>query len=141
MLLVRAASERVRSPLRHARKTAQEALTMPRETAGRVMKTAEGFAGLAADRRPGGAGLLDRGAELVMNPGWIAGMWRSRPNQSLDPSHFTDRVLEARGGCRNKRGDPAPALAIVFPFCGTCHPIGVLMSCTPTPRTVEIPAI
>jgi WS/DGAT/MGAT family acyltransferase len=48
MLLVRAASERVRSPLRRARKTAQEALTMPRETAGRVMKTAEGFAGLAA---------------------------------------------------------------------------------------------
>ena len=48
MLLVRAASERVRSPLRRARKTAQGALTMPRETAGRVMKTAEGFAGLAA---------------------------------------------------------------------------------------------
>lgn len=48
MLLVRAASERVRSPLRRARKTAQEALTMPRETATRVMRTAEGFAGLAA---------------------------------------------------------------------------------------------
>ena len=48
MLLVRAATERVRSPLRRARKTATEALTMPRETAGRVMKTAEGFAGLAA---------------------------------------------------------------------------------------------
>jgi len=48
MLLVRAASERVRSPLRQARKTAQEALTMPRETASRVIKTAEGFAGLAS---------------------------------------------------------------------------------------------
>ena len=48
MLLVRAASERVRSPLRRARKTAQGALTMPRETANRVMRTAEGFAGLAA---------------------------------------------------------------------------------------------
>ena len=48
MLLVRAASERVRRPLRRARKAAQEALTMPRETAGRVMRTAEGFAGLAA---------------------------------------------------------------------------------------------
>jgi diacylglycerol O-acyltransferase / wax synthase len=48
MLLVRAASERVRSPLRRARKTAQDALTMPRDTANRVMRTAEGFAGLAA---------------------------------------------------------------------------------------------
>ena len=48
LLLVRAASERVRNPLRKARKTAQEALTMPRETANRVMRTAEGVAGLAA---------------------------------------------------------------------------------------------
>jgi diacylglycerol O-acyltransferase / wax synthase len=48
MLLVRAATERVRTPLRRARETAQEALTMPRETANRVMRTAEGFAGLAA---------------------------------------------------------------------------------------------
>jgi diacylglycerol O-acyltransferase / wax synthase len=48
LLLVRAATERVRSPLRRARKTAQEALTMPKETANRVVKTAEGFAGLAA---------------------------------------------------------------------------------------------
>lgn len=48
LLLVRAASERVRSPLRRARKTAQEALMMPRETANRVMRTAEGFAGLAS---------------------------------------------------------------------------------------------
>ena len=48
LLLVRAASERVRSPLRRARETARGALTMPRETANRVMRTAEGFAGLAA---------------------------------------------------------------------------------------------
>ncbi len=33
MMLVRAASERVRGPLRQARKTAQTALTMPRGTA------------------------------------------------------------------------------------------------------------
>jgi WS/DGAT/MGAT family acyltransferase len=48
LLLVRAASERVRSPLRRARKTAREALTMPRETATHLRRTAEGFAGLAA---------------------------------------------------------------------------------------------
>ena len=35
-------------PLRVARKAAREALTMPRSTAGRVMRTAEGFAKLAA---------------------------------------------------------------------------------------------
>ncbi|MGH2950721.1 MAG: wax ester/triacylglycerol synthase domain-containing protein, partial [Solirubrobacterales bacterium] len=48
MLLVRAAPERIRRPLRSARKAAANALTMPRETATRVMRTAESFANLAA---------------------------------------------------------------------------------------------
>ena len=48
LLFVRDASDRIRAPLRAARKAAREALTMPRSTAGRVMKTAEGFAKLAA---------------------------------------------------------------------------------------------
>ena len=48
MLFVRAAGSRVRGPLRVARKAAREALTMPRGTATQVMKTAEGFANLAA---------------------------------------------------------------------------------------------
>jgi diacylglycerol O-acyltransferase / wax synthase len=48
MLFVRAATDRIRSPLRAARKAATGAITMPRETASRVRKTAEGFAGLAA---------------------------------------------------------------------------------------------
>ncbi len=48
MLFVRAASDRVRAPLRVAQKAAREALGMPRSTAGRVMRTAESFAKLAA---------------------------------------------------------------------------------------------
>ena len=48
MLFVRAASERIRQPLRSARKAATEAIRMPGETASRVMRTAEGFVGLAA---------------------------------------------------------------------------------------------
>jgi diacylglycerol O-acyltransferase / wax synthase len=48
LLFVRDASDRIRTPLRAARKAAREALTMPRSTAGRVMRTAEGFAKLAA---------------------------------------------------------------------------------------------
>ncbi len=48
LLFVRDASDRIRAPLRAARKAARGALTMPRSTAGRVMKTAEGFAKLAA---------------------------------------------------------------------------------------------
>lgn len=48
MLVVRAASDRIRKPARAARKAALSALTMPRETAGRLRRTAEGFAGLAA---------------------------------------------------------------------------------------------
>ncbi len=48
MLFVRAASDRIRQPLRAARKAAQGALRMPRETATSLVRTAEGFAGLAA---------------------------------------------------------------------------------------------
>jgi diacylglycerol O-acyltransferase / wax synthase len=48
MLFVRAATDRIRTPMRTARKAALSALSMPRETAGRVMRTAESFAGLAA---------------------------------------------------------------------------------------------
>jgi diacylglycerol O-acyltransferase len=48
MLFVRAASDGIRAPLRAARKAARSALTMPRDTASAVMRTAEGFANLAA---------------------------------------------------------------------------------------------
>jgi WS/DGAT/MGAT family acyltransferase len=48
MLFVRAASDRIRQPLRAARNAALEAITMPAGTASRVMRTAEGFVGLAA---------------------------------------------------------------------------------------------
>ncbi|MDX6583253.1 MAG: diacylglycerol O-acyltransferase / wax synthase [Solirubrobacterales bacterium] len=47
LLFVRDASDRIRAPLRAARKAARTTLTMPRSTAGRVMRTAEGFAKLA----------------------------------------------------------------------------------------------
>jgi diacylglycerol O-acyltransferase len=48
MLFVRAASRRITNPLRAARKAAREAISMPGSTAGRVMRTAEGFAKLAS---------------------------------------------------------------------------------------------
>jgi diacylglycerol O-acyltransferase len=48
MLFVRAATDRIRDPLRAARNAARNALTMPRESASQVMRTAESFAGLAA---------------------------------------------------------------------------------------------
>ena len=48
MLFVRAASHRITNPLRAARGAAREAISMPRSTAGRVMRTAEGFANLAS---------------------------------------------------------------------------------------------
>jgi WS/DGAT/MGAT family acyltransferase len=47
MLFVRAASDRVAAPLRTASKAARSALTMPRETATSVMKTADSFRKLA----------------------------------------------------------------------------------------------
>ncbi len=48
MLLIRGARDRIRRPLKTARKAALGAVTMPRETASRVIKTAEGFTSLAA---------------------------------------------------------------------------------------------
>jgi diacylglycerol O-acyltransferase / wax synthase len=47
LLFVRAATERIREPLRRARRAAVGALTMPGETASRVMRTTEAFAELA----------------------------------------------------------------------------------------------
>ena len=47
LLFVRAATERIRKPLRRARHAAQGAITMPGETASRVMRTTEAFAELA----------------------------------------------------------------------------------------------
>ena len=47
LLFVRAASERVREPLGRARRAAVGAITMPAETAGRVLRTTEGFTELA----------------------------------------------------------------------------------------------
>src|SRR3954452_7187520 len=47
MLFVRAASDRIREPLRSASKAARSALKMPRETATSVIRTAEAFGGLA----------------------------------------------------------------------------------------------
>ena len=48
MLLIRGARDRIRKPLSTARKAALGAVTMPKETAGRVLRTAEGFTSLAA---------------------------------------------------------------------------------------------
>ena len=50
LLFVRAATDRIREPLRRARRAAVGAITMPGETAARVMRTTEGFAELAATR-------------------------------------------------------------------------------------------
>jgi diacylglycerol O-acyltransferase len=48
MLFVRAASQRITTPLRAARSAARDAISMPRSTASRVMRTADGFRKLAS---------------------------------------------------------------------------------------------
>src|SRR5262249_7882226 len=48
MLVARAASDRVRKPIRAAGRAARSAVTTPAQTAGRVMRTAEAFTGLAS---------------------------------------------------------------------------------------------
>ena len=60
LLFVRDASDRIRTPLRAARKAALEALTMPRSTAGRVMRTDGGLREARGQRADGAAHLPQR---------------------------------------------------------------------------------
>src|SRR4051794_4718969 len=113
MLLVRAASARVREPLRVARKAARGALTMPRDTAGRVMKTAESFAGLAARGPAAPQTFLNQAIGRDRRVGFAkTGLEALKAAKGSGGATVNDVILAAAtGGLRRtfeRRGEPVP---------------------------------
>ncbi|MFL5869636.1 MAG: WS/DGAT/MGAT family O-acyltransferase [Solirubrobacterales bacterium] len=113
MLFVRAASRRITNPLRTARKAAQEAISMPRSTATRVMRTAEGFAKLASSGPTAPRTFLnpeigrDRRVAFVATQLDLLKAMRGK-----SPATVNDVILSvATGGLRRyfeRRGEPLP---------------------------------
>jgi WS/DGAT/MGAT family acyltransferase len=113
MLMVRAASARVREPLRVARNAARGALTMPRDTAGRVMKTAESFAGLAARGPAVPMTFLNQEIGRDRRVGFARGSLDSIKAAKGDGGATVNDVIlaAATGGLRRtfeRRGEPVP---------------------------------
>ncbi len=122
LLLVRAASERVRSPLRRARATARGALTMPRETATRVMRTAEGFAGLAAGGPSAPKTLLNSEIGRDRRVGFVASSLEEvKAARGSTEATVNDVILSVATGALQRtferRGEPVPdALVALVPM-------------------------
>ena len=121
LLLVRAASDGIRAPLRAAGKAARSALTMPRGTASAVMRTAEGFANLAAARTEPPAHLPQPG-DRPRPPGRLrrdrAGGPEARPRRRRrngQRRHPVDRRRWAAAPVRAPR--PASSRSSSSPWC------------------------
>jgi WS/DGAT/MGAT family acyltransferase len=121
MLFVRDATDRIRAPIRGARKAAREALTMPRETATRVMKTAEGFASLTA----GGPGAPQSPLNVEIGRdrrvAWVAAELQSlKDARAVEGATVNDVILAvASGGLRRffeaRDVDPPDYLVALVP--------------------------
>ena len=113
LLFVRDASDRIRAPLRAARKATREALTMPRSTAGRVMRTAEGFAKLAANGPTAPRTFLNREIGRDRRVAFVESELAALKAMRGDsPATVNDVILSASAGalrrCFERRGEPVP---------------------------------
>jgi diacylglycerol O-acyltransferase len=113
MLFVRDATDRVRRPLRSARKAATGALTMPRETASRVKRTAEGFAGLAAGGPGAPASPLNVEIGRDRRVAWVpASLQALKDARGEGGATVNDVILAVTAGAigrfLERRGDEAP---------------------------------
>jgi diacylglycerol O-acyltransferase / wax synthase len=113
LLLVRAASDRVRGPLRAARKAALEALTTPRETAGRVMRSAESFTQLAAGGPTAPRTFLNREIGRDRRVAYVdATLARLKSARGDGEATVNDVILSIATGalrrCFERRGEPLP---------------------------------
>ena len=113
MLLIRGARDRIRKPLQTARKAALGAVTMPKETAGRVIRTAEGFTSLAA----GGPSAKRMSINVDIGRDRRVGYASTTLDEIKGARHdsgatVNDVILSvATGALRNfleRRGDPVP---------------------------------
>jgi WS/DGAT/MGAT family acyltransferase len=113
LLFVRDASDRIRAPLRAARKATREALTMPRSTAGRVMRTAEGFAKLAANGPTAPRTFLNEEIGRDRRVAFVESELDALKAMRGDsPATVNDVILSASAGalrrCFERRGEPVP---------------------------------
>jgi WS/DGAT/MGAT family acyltransferase len=113
MLFVRAASERIRSPLRAARRTARGALQMPSGTAARLRRTAEGFGSLAAGGPTAPKTFLNAEIGRDRRIGHAAtDLGRLKAARGDTGATVNDVILSvAAGGLRRlfeRRGEPVP---------------------------------
>lgn len=122
MLFIRAASDRIRGPLRAARKTAREALTMPKETATRVRKTAEGFAGLAAGGPSAPSGPLNVDIGRDRRLAWVRTELQALKDAraGVDCATVNDVILAVATGAlarflRDRNGDVPDYLVALVP--------------------------
>jgi diacylglycerol O-acyltransferase / wax synthase len=102
LLFARDATDRIRGPIRTASKAARGALTMPRETATRVMKTAEGFAGLAAGGPSAPPSPLNVEIGRDRRVAWVAtGLQELKDARAVEGATVNDVILAvAAGGLR-----------------------------------------
>jgi diacylglycerol O-acyltransferase len=112
MLLVSAATDRIRGPLRAARKATVGALRMPRETGRRVLKTAEGFADLAAGGPSAPPSPLNVEIGRDRRVAWVDGDLQTLKDARRDDATVNDVVLSvcagAQGRFLERRGNEVP---------------------------------
>jgi diacylglycerol O-acyltransferase len=113
MLFVRAASDRIRSPLRAARKAAVGAITTPRSTAGRVVRTAESFAKLAASGPTAPRTFLNQEIGRDRRVAYVATeLDRLKSARGSTGATVNDVILSVAAGglrrCFERRGEPLP---------------------------------
>jgi diacylglycerol O-acyltransferase len=113
LLFVRAATERIREPMSAARRAALTALSMPRETAAQVMRTAESFAGLAAGGPKAQRTFLNREIGRDRRVAFIGAQLDAVKEARGDTGATVNDVILsiATGGLRRtfeRRGEPVP---------------------------------
>ena len=119
MLFIRDATDRIRLPIRSARKAAQGALMAPRETTSRVMRTAEGFAGLAAGgpRVPPTTLNVEIGRDRRV--AWVATELQAiKDGRSVEAATVNDVILAVTAGALrgflSGRGDEVPEYLVAL---------------------------
>jgi diacylglycerol O-acyltransferase len=119
MLFIRDATDRIRQPIRSARKAASGALKAPRETTSQVMRTAEGFAGLAAGgpRVPPTTLNVEIGRDRRV--AWVATELQAiKDARSLEGATVNDVVLAVTAGALRRflsaRGDDVPEYLVAL---------------------------
>ena len=113
MLFIRAATNRIATPLRTARKAARGAISMPRSTATRMKQTAEGFGELAASGPSAPRTFLNQEIGRDRRVGYVAtGLDRLKAMRGDSGATVNDAMLSvATAALRRtfeRRGEPLP---------------------------------